>query len=149
MGGNSLENAHATLERTNVPVSNLERLSRSVETFRNRHESVAIALISDPHITELTTSILGHEKASEITKKAPESNPDTLSQDPLIREVQSDVYKTLGIDVKTDSNGAIKKFSKGVIDGLLVGNAELAMQIKNEGIGKLCSQVGDQITSLE
>lgn len=35
------------------------------------------------------------------------------------------------------------------MDGLLVGNAELAMQIKNEGIEKFLSQIKEQVTSLE
>ena len=149
MGWNGPENGHMTLERTSIPVSNLERLSKSENTFRNRPESVANVLRSDPSMTELTTNVFGNETASEITGKAPEKNPDTLSQDPFVKEVQSDVYKALGIDIRTDSNGLVKKFSKGVIDGLLVGNAELAMQIKNEGIEKFLSQVKDQITSLE
>jgi len=149
MGWNGPENGHMTLERTSIPVSNLERLSKSENTFRNRPESVANVLRSDPSMTELTTNVFGNETASEITGKAPEKNPDTLSQDPFVKEVQSDVYKALGIDIRTDSNGLVKKFSKGVIDGLLVGNDELAMQIKNEGIEKFLSQVKDQITSLE
>jgi hypothetical protein len=149
MGWNSPENAHAILERSGVPETNLERLSRSSETFKNHPDSVAVALRSDPRAPEVASSILGKDRASKIAQNTPEPTPDKLSDDQLVREVQSDIYQALGIDVKTDSNGSIKKFAKGVIDGLVVENAELAMQIKNEGIEKFLSQVRDQITSLE
>lgn len=72
MGWNSPESTLATLERTDVPVSNSERLSKSQETFRNRPESVASALRSDPKAMEVAASILGQERTASIAAHTPE-----------------------------------------------------------------------------
>lgn len=50
-------------------------------------------------------------------------------------------------DMRTSN--AIKKFWKGVIDGLFVGNGEVIMMIKNEWLEKFISILEEQLGSLE
>lgn len=66
-----------------------------------------------------------------------------------MRAVQETLYGGLGIDVKTDANNPFKKFSKGVIDGLVIGNAELVMRVREEGADKFLSELKGQLTTME
>ena len=150
MGWSGPEFGHSTLERTNAPVSNLDRLSGYQETFQRHPDTITQALQSDPRVSGAMTQILWTEKTSAISEKHPvEKNPDSLSTDPDTREIQQSIYQELGIDVKTDSNWATKKLMKGVIDGLIIGNIELVMKIKEEGIGKFLGQIQDQLSTYE
>lgn len=76
-------------------------------------------------------------------------HPTSLSTDPVVHEVQSALYNGLGIDVRTDANGAIDKFKKWVIDGLVVGNGELARMIYTEGAGKFLTAIKEQLSTIE
>lgn len=136
------------LERREQQRTVLDTLS--VADISKRPESVAIALQQSQKANEVAGRIVGTERAGQIQKDNPHAkHPDTLSKEPEIANIQQTLYSGFGIDKNTDANNAIKKFWKGVIDGLLVGNGEVIMMIKNEWIDKFLSILKEQLGSLE
>lgn len=123
----------------------------SVAEISKRPESVASALQQQSQkANEVAGRIVGTERAEQIQKDNPHiKHPDALSKDTEIAKIQWSIYESLGIDKNTDANNAIKKFWKGVIDGLLVGNGEVIMMIKNEWLEKFINILKEQLGSLE
>lgn len=121
-----------------------------VADISKRPESVANALQQSQKANEVAGRIVGTEHREQIQQDNPHTkHPETLSKDLDIARIQWSIYESLGIDKNTDTNNAIKKFWKGVIDGLLVGNGEVIMMIKNEWLEKFISILEEQLGSLE
>jgi hypothetical protein len=136
------------LEGREQQKSALETLS--VAAISKRPESVATALQQNHKANEIAGRIVWSERANQIQQDNPHDvNPDTLSRDLEIAKIQRAVYESLGIDKNTNANNPIKKFTKWMIDGLFVGNAEIVTMIKNEGIEKFLVAIKLQFSSLE
>lgn len=121
-----------------------------VADISKRPESVATALQQSQKANEVAGKIVGTERRGQIQQdNLHTKHPDTLSKEPEIAQIQQTLYSGFGIDKNTDANNAIKKFWKGVIDGLLVGNGEVIMMIKNEWIDKFLNILKEQLGSLE
>ncbi len=121
-----------------------------VTDISKRPENIASRLQQSQRANEVAGRIVWSERANQIEKNNPhDTNPDTLSKDIEIAKIQWAVYESLGIDKNTDANNPIKKFTKWMIDGLFVGNAEIVMMIKNEGIEKFLTAIKTQFSSLE
>jgi len=122
----------------------------SVADISKRPESVATALQQSQKANEVAGRIVGTERSEQIQKDNPHNkHPEALSKDEEIAKIQWSIYDAFGIDKNTDANNAIKKFWKGIIDGLLVGNGEVIMMIKNEWLEKFISILEEQLGSLE
>lgn len=136
------------LEGREQQKSTLDNLA--VADISKRPESVAAALRQSQKANEVAGRIVWPERANQIQQNNPhDTNPNTLSKDIEIAKIQWAIYESLGIDKNTDSNNPIKKFTKWMIDGLFVGNVEIVMMIKNEGIEKFLTAIRTQFSSLE
>lgn len=136
------------LERREQQKSAIDTLSAA--DISKRPESVATALQQSQKANEVAGRIVWSERANQIQQDNPHNkHPDTLSKDEEIAKIQWTIYDALWIDKNTDANNAIKKFWKWVIDGLLVGNGEVIMMIKNEWLEKFLSLLKEQLGSLE
>lgn len=147
--GNGLERTYPVEEARPSAERGHERLSGAPEAIRRQPDSAVSALRSDPRTLAVVSEAMGAEKAASHEKGGRERNPDTYSENADVRAVQASLYEGLGIDVKTDTNNPFKKFSKGVIDGLVVGNAELVMRVREEGTEKFLSELKAQLTTME
>jgi hypothetical protein len=126
----------------------LDRLP--VADISKRPESIASVLRQSQKANEVAGRIVGPERAEQIQKDKPHTkHPETLSKDQEVAYYQWTLYENLGIDKNTNANNIIKKFSKWIIDGLLVWNAEIIMLIKNEGIEKFMNTLWKQISTIE
>lgn len=136
------------LEGREQQKSTLDNLA--VADISKRPESVAAALQQSQKANEVAGRIVWPERANQIQQNNPhDTNPNTLSKDIEVAKIQWAIYESLGIDKNTDSNNPIKKFTKWMIDGLFVGNVEIVMMIKNEGIEKFLTAIRTQFSSLE
>ncbi len=125
----------------------LEKLP--VADISKRPESIASALQQNQKANKLAWKIVGTERAEQIQQDNPHTkHPDSLSKDPEIAHYQWMLYENLGIDKNTNTNNIIKKFSKWMIDGLFIWNAEIIMMINNEGIEKFVNAIKTQFSTL-
>ena len=128
--------------------SALERLP--IADISKRPESVASVLQQNQKANEVAGRIIWTKRAEQIQQDNPHTkHPDTLSKDSEVAKYQWMLYESLGIDKNTNANNVIKRFSKWMIDGLLVWNAEIIMMIKNEGIEKFLTAIKTQFSTLE
>lgn len=56
-----------------------------------------------------------------------------LSKEKAVADLQSQLYKHYNIDLYSYKNSVFKQFHKGLIDGLVVGNYELVVMLKEHG----------------
>ena len=141
MGLNGFETS-AVKEGLQAPKSALDNLSYA--DISKRPLAIGQALNASPRAEAAASRILGKEPQAN-----PDANPTTLSENPQVREMQAKIYAELGINIDTDANNPFKKLAKGAVDGLIVGNAELVMRIREEWIEVFLSSLKEQLTTLE
>ncbi len=71
-----------------------------------------------------------------------------LNKEQLIHQVKTDIYKKMWIDVNLNKNNPVENFEKWIIDILIIGNYDLAIEIYNTN-GKVLIDALKQLASLE
>ena len=119
----------------------------SPENIAKDREEIARLLRQSPTAQSTAERIIWPDKTQKHNQTEHQDNPTALSNDPQVRKIQSYLYENLGIDTNTDANGAIKRFEKWLIDGAIIGNAEIA-RIAWEDPWKFLTTLKDQIFSI-
>jgi hypothetical protein len=88
---------------------------------------------------------------ASFEKEEKKEYPKSLSTNPLIAKVQSEIYGLCGIDVNTENNSWTKRLAKGFLDGSIFSKAELIHMIGNlnpEEIKKVALYILSNIGSI-
>lgn len=129
------ETLQAAPERSDTPARLESRMEGARDLSAQSPEELAKALKANPKTREAAAKVL--------------KNPDAYSEDPDVAKIQKLIYDKMGINVATDANGTLKKLMKGVVDGLVIGNAELIEIVNKQGIGFVTEKIAAQFSSLE
>nr|MDD3720419.1 phosphotransferase [Candidatus Gracilibacteria bacterium] len=100
----------------------------------------------------------------ELRQKEIGESRENIGKEALIQEAKTMIYEKLGINENQSKNSKIENFLKGIVDELVIGNYELAIEIYNtngaviidslkqlatwEGLKKMAESLGETIWNL-
>lgn len=142
------EKTSLTIDRINVP-NDIEQLIKYEQLIKNNPKNIAFHLNKNPDTRNAISCITWKRVDYKKEWFKLEVNPTTLSEEPNTRKLQIFLYENLWIDVNTDNNNPLKKFSKWIIDWLIIWNTELVMKIIEVWPKKFLETLANEFLSID